>query len=49
MTFDLLLFGTRKRCGRAQPDPAARLVERPPAGPDLHQPPCQTRTRPGFM
>ena len=40
---------TCPRRGRGQPDPAARLVERPPAGPDPHQPPRPPRTRPGSM
>ncbi len=34
---------------RGHPDPAARLMERPPAGPDPHQPPRPPRTRPGLM
>ena len=41
--------GTHQRRGRAQPDPVARLVERPPAGPDPHQPPRPPRPRPGLM
>ncbi len=41
--------GTHQRCGRAQPDPVTRLVERASAGPDPHQPPRPPRTRPGLM
>jgi hypothetical protein len=41
--------GTRQRRRRAQPDPAARLVEWASAGPDPHQPPRQARTCPGLM
>ncbi len=41
--------GTHQRRGRAQPDPAARLVERASAGPDPHQPPRPPRTRPRLM
>jgi len=41
--------GTRQCRGRAQVDPAACLVERPPAGQDPHQPPRQARTCLGLM
>lgn len=40
---------THQRRRRSQPDPAARLLERPPTRPDPHQPPRPPRTRPGPM